>query len=110
MADLIKEIGSSKDTSDYGDSGSFSINGADIDYQWDDANQNYVVDIYFSNWPDSYELVLSQDELSGLESEGLSYFNDNIRLPGKADSSGKFRSHWPFGSIDHLHWPSQTGK
>jgi hypothetical protein len=127
VADLVKAIEDpemdAEDTSQYGLAGTFSIKGtqkykdestgeykdreaevASVDFQWDSTNKNYVVDIYFSNWPGSYELILSQDELSDLESKGLKYFNDNIRI-GKPDNK-----HWPFGSLDHLHWPNQSGK
>lgn len=110
VADLKKEIKENSETSDYGDSGSFSINGAEVEFQWDDVNENYIVDIYFNNWKGSYEAVLDQDGLSELEAQGLSYFNDSIRDRTRTDSSGKVRPYWPFGSIDHLHWPSQSGK
>ena len=112
VADLVKavETEDSEETSDYGKSGTFQINGADVDYQWDSTNKNYVVDITFTNWPASYELILSQDELSGLESEGITYFNENIRNKTRKDSQGHVHPYWPFGSHDHLHWPSQTGK
>jgi hypothetical protein len=127
IADMVKYIEDpemdAEETSEYGLSGNLSIKGtqkykdestgqykereaeiASIDYQWDDTNKNYVVDIYFANWPGSYELILSQDELSDLDSKGLKYFNDTLR-------SKKYpTSHWPFGSLDHLHWPNQSGK
>ena len=127
VADFIKAIEDpemdAEDTSEYGVSGTLSIKGtqkykdestgeykereaeiASVDYQWDSTNKNYVVDIYFSNWPGSYELILSQDELSDLESKGLKYFNESLR------SKDYPTRHWPFGSLDHLHWPNQSGK
>ena len=127
IADMVKYVEDPEmdveETSEYGRAGNISIKGtqkykdestgqykereaevASVDYQWDDTNKNYVVDIYFANWPGSYELILSQDELSDLDSKGLKYFNENLR-------SKKYpTSHWPFGSLDHLHWPSQSGK
>lgn len=107
IADMVKYVEDpemdAEETSEYGLAGNLSIKGtqkykdestgqykereaeiASVDYQWDSTNKNYVVDIYFSNWPGSYELILSQDELSDLESKGLKYFNNNIRI-GKPD-------------------------
>ena len=127
VADLVKYVEDAEmdaeDTSAYGLAGTFSIKGkqkykdestgeykereaeiASIDYQWDNTNKNYVVDMYFANSPGSYELILSQDELSDLESKGLKYFNENLR------SKEYPTKHWPFGSKDHLHWPNQSGK
>jgi len=129
VADLIKYTEDpdmdAQDTSEYGESGTISIMGtqkykdtltgkwkereaeiASVDYQWDDTNKNYVVDLYFKdeNFPGPYELILSQDELSDLESKGLKYFNEELR------SREYPTRYWPFGSLDHLHWPSQSGK
>jgi len=112
-----------EDISGYGISGTLSIMGtqkykdestgeykereaeiASVDYQWDSTNKNYVVDMYFDGSDKAYELILSQDELSDLESKGLKYFNENLR------SKEYPTRYWPFGSLDHLHWPNQSGK
>ena len=73
------------------------------EFQFDPDNDNYQVDIYFKDGS-TQDYAISGDELQELNDNGAKYYNDNLRVgvPGN--------NHWPFGSLDHLHWPNQTGK
>ncbi len=74
------------------------------EFQFDKTNDNYVVDVYFKDGSVAKDYILGGSELSDLNDNGAKYYNDNLRVgvPGN--------NHWPFGSLDHLHWPNQTGK
>ena len=74
------------------------------EFQFDTDNDNYVVDIYFKDGSVAKEYTLGGAELSDLNDNGATYYNNELRR-GKPDNP-----HWPFGSLDHLHWPNQTGK
>jgi lipid-binding SYLF domain-containing protein len=112
VADLIKAVEQKEDYSQYkeynpdmGPNGSISLGSlGDADFQFDTTNDNYQVDIYFKDGSEAKGYVLSGSELSDLNDNGATYYNNNIRV-GKPDNK-----HWPFGSLDHLHWPNQIGK
>jgi hypothetical protein len=107
VADLVKaaEPNMSGLNPDLGEAGTIDLGSlGEAYYQYDDTNANYVVDISFKSTGDSVEYILDGDQLSELNDNGAKYYNDNIRR-GKPDNK-----HWPFGSLDHLHWPNQTGK
>jgi hypothetical protein len=74
------------------------------EFQFDPNNDNYQVDIYFKDGSEAKGYVLGGSELSDLNDNGATYYNNELRV-GKPDNP-----HWPFGSLDHLHWPNQMGK
>ena len=58
----------------------FPISIGAVEAQWDETNENYVVDISF-NRGGSAEYVMDEDQLSDFESNPSgSYYNANIRL------------------------------
>lgn len=61
-----------------GDSGEISSSMGQITYQYDEANQNYVVDIDFT-LGGSAEYVLDADTVLDLEANGGKFYNKSIR-------------------------------
>ena len=61
-----------------GDSGEISSSMGQITYQYDEANQNYVVDIDFA-LGGSAEYVLDADTVLDLEANGGKFYNKSIR-------------------------------
>ena len=58
----------------------FSISIGAVEAQWDEKNENYVVDISF-NLGGSAEYIMDEDQLSDFESNPTGkYYNSNIRL------------------------------
>ena len=111
ISDLMKAVAEeSNDTStefnpDMGEAGTIDLGSlGQASYEWDKDNDNYVVNISFKSTGDTVEYILGGSELSDLNDNGAQYYNKELRR-GKPDNN-----HWPFGSLDHLHWPNQTGK
>ena len=107
VADLIKDTKSdmSEFNPDMGEAGTIDLGSlGQASYEYDSKQGNYVVNISFKSTGDTAEYILGGNELSDLNDNGAKYYNDNLRVgvPGN--------NHWPFGSLDHLHWPNQTGK
>ena len=89
---------------DMGEAGTIDLGSlGEASFYYDYTNGNYVVDISFKSTGDTAEYILGGDELSDLNDNGAKYYNDELRI-GKPDNN-----HWPFGSLDHLHWPNQVG-
>ena len=61
-----------------GDSGEISSSMGQVTYQYDEANQNYVVDIDFA-LGGSAEYVLDADTVLDLEANGGKFYNKSIR-------------------------------
>ena len=61
-----------------GDSGEISSSMGQITYQYDEANENYVVDIDFA-LGGSAEYVLDADTVLDLEANGGKFYNKSIR-------------------------------
>jgi len=59
-------------------SGEISSSMGKITYQYDEANENYVVDIDFTNGG-SAEYVLDADTVLDLEANGGKFYNRSIR-------------------------------
>ena len=71
------------------------------EFQFDPNLDSYNVDIYFKDGSTA-NYSLGGDDLQELNDNGAKYYNNSLRV-GKPDNP-----HWPFGSLDHLHWPNQT--
>ena len=65
-------------SSELGDSGSIASSMGDITYQYDKTNDNYEVDIDFTNGG-SANYSLDADTVLDLESKGGSFYNSSIR-------------------------------
>lgn len=90
---------------DLGEAGTIDLGSlGEAEFRYDYDNGNYIVDINFKSTGDSVEYILDGDQISDLNDNGATYYNNELRR-GKPDNP-----HWPFGSLDHLHWPNQTGK
>lgn len=72
VADLVKEIESEDQD--------FEISIGNVEAEWDETNQNYVVNIYFDRGG-SAEYIMDQAELDDFVANPTgSYYNANIRL------------------------------
>ena len=60
------------------EAGTISSSMGNITYQYDKANNNYVVDIDFTNGG-SAEYVLDKDTVLDLEANGGKFYNKSIR-------------------------------
>jgi hypothetical protein len=63
---------------DLGEAGTISSSMGDINYQYDEANDNYIVDISFARGG-SAEYVLDSDTISELDAKGGAFYNSSIR-------------------------------
>jgi hypothetical protein len=69
----------------------------DVDINFDYNNDNYNVDIYW-NKGGSSSIAVDGTDAEKISISGLDEAKRNPPMP------------WPFGSLDHLHWPNQAGK
>jgi hypothetical protein len=107
IADLVKaaEPNMGEFNPDLGEAGTIDLGSlGEAYFRYDYDNGNYIVDISFKSTGDSVEYILDGDQISDLNDNGATYYNNELRR-GKPDNP-----HWPFGSLDHLHWPNQRGK
>jgi hypothetical protein len=63
---------------DLGEAGTISSSMGDINYQYDEENNNYVVDIEFARGG-SAEYVLDSETISELDAKGGAFYNSSIR-------------------------------
>lgn len=63
---------------DLGEAGTISSSMGDINYEWDNKNKNYVVDIEFSRGG-SAEYVLDPETVKDLDAKGGTFYNQSIR-------------------------------
>ena len=63
---------------DLGEAGTISSSMGDITYQYDKANDNYVVDIDFARGG-SAEYVLESETIKELDAKGGTFYNQSIR-------------------------------